>query len=121
MLDNFIQKTQPLLYGMVGALIIYCVMTYVATPVKVIATVDVLAITQQFAKAEHDKHLSEEAIRKDSLIFAQQLEATIKHFAKRHPHIVLLPKEAVMAGATDYTNVITKQLDSAVEKDIDLS
>jgi hypothetical protein len=121
MLDNFIQKSQPLLYGMVGALIIYCLMTYMATPAKVIATVDVLAITQQFAKAEHDKHLTEEAIRKDSLMFGQQLEATIKQFAKNHPHIVLLPKEAVMAGATDYTDIIIKQLDRSLEKDIDLS
>lgn len=119
MLNNFIQKMQPLLYGMVGALIIYCVMIYEATPPKVIATVDILAITQQFAKTEHDKNLSEEAIRKDSLVFGQQLETTIKRFAKNHPYTVLLPKEAVMAGATDYTEIIAKQLDHATGKEID--
>jgi hypothetical protein len=123
MIDNIMQKSQPLLLCIIGALIVFCIASYLTPAAKQIATIDVLAITQQFVKSERDKNISEEAIKKDSIVFGQQLEKTIKQFSKNHPQVVLLPKEAVMAGGEDYTAVVTKYLQNALAKtnDMDLS
>jgi hypothetical protein len=74
-----------------------------------IATVDITGIVQQFVKTERERPIS--TLKKETEIkaFSHRLEATLNAMAKKH-HCVLLPKEAVIAGAPDVTSGVEKQL-----------
>lgn len=67
-----------------------------------IATVDILSITSQFIKQEANKTqtpLQREAAIKD---FSHNLESSLQQLAHSKSSM-LLPKEAVLTGSTDYT------------------
>lgn len=74
-----------------------------------IAIVDITGIVQQFVKTERERPIS--TLKKETEIkaFSHRLEATLNAIAKKY-HCVLLPKEAVIAGAPDVTSRVEKQL-----------
>lgn len=70
-----------------------------------IATVDILAITSQFIKKEAQKNHSnpeKELAIKD---FSHRLEQTLNDLS-RSKSLILVPREAVIKGSPDYTNVL---------------
>lgn len=71
-----------------------------------IATVDIAAITQSFIQNQAQKKLSPDAKQQAVKHFSQQLEGALSELSHRHKHSILLPKEAVLSGATDYTEQV---------------
>ncbi|HAT8125974.1 TPA: hypothetical protein JA337_03590 [Legionella pneumophila] len=67
-----------------------------------IATVDIVSITSQFIKEEAQKNHSN--LEKEAAIkaFSHHLEAALQDLSQSKS-LVLLPKEAVIKGSTDYT------------------
>jgi hypothetical protein len=67
-----------------------------------VATVDVVDIMRQFAKEEANSHEPPEVIQSDTAHFVARLQISLKGVADKH-HVVLVPAEAVLIGAPDYT------------------
>lgn len=67
-----------------------------------IATVDIVSITAQFIKEEAQKNHSN--LEKEAAIkaFSHLLEAALQDLSQSKS-LLLLPKEAVIKGSTDYT------------------
>jgi len=120
LIDNFFNKSQTLLFGMLGALIVLFIMEWVKPVPKMIATVDVTRLTQNFIKEEQAKNISQDTLKQDAALFGKQLEKTIKQFAENN-HLVLLPKEAVIAGSKDYTRVIAKAMSQSSAREEDMT
>lgn len=71
-----------------------------------LATVDIAAITQSFIQNQAQKKLNPEAKQQAVKHFSQQLETALVELSHQHKRIVLLPKEAVLSGAQDYTEQV---------------
>ncbi|KTC73161.1 TrbI F-type domain-containing protein [Legionella bozemanae] len=70
-----------------------------------IASVDILAITSQFIKKEAQKNHS--SLEKNLVIkeFSHRLEQALNDLS-RSKSLILVPREAVIKGSPDYTNVL---------------
>ena len=77
-----------------------------AAPVGV---VNVTAIIDQFVKSKAHQNLSIEIQKEHVKNFGLHLEAALQTIAKKQ-HVVLLPSEAVIAGAHDYTAAVEDAL-----------
>lgn len=97
------------LWGMIGALIIFITMHFFISPPTKFAKVNITSIVDQFIKQEAAKNLPESALKNEVHIFGKKLEVNLQQFAKKN-HLILLPSEAVIAGAPDYTSVIKSKL-----------
>lgn len=78
---------------------------YCLYPIPAIATVDVLGITTSFIQeAVHKKS-------KDSEIkaFSQNLEKNLEKISHKKS-VILLPKEAVLKGSSDYTALLQEMM-----------
>lgn len=115
MLNGFLNKSQTFLSGMLGALIVLFIMEWVTPEQKMLATVDITRLTQNFIKKEQEKNISQEIIKQEAILFGTQLEKSLKLFAEKH-HLILLPREAVMAGSQDYTSVIAKAMEKSMSR-----
>lgn len=75
-----------------------------------IATVDIVSITSQFIKEEAGKNHSN--LEKEVAIkaFSHRLEAAL-HDLSQSKSLVLLPREAVIKGGTDYTATLMKMIE----------
>jgi hypothetical protein len=67
-----------------------------------VATVDAVDLMRQFAKEEANSHLPADAIQSDTAHFVAKLQIGLKEVSDKH-HVVLVPAEAVLIGAPDYT------------------
>jgi len=79
-----------------------------------IATVDIVKLIQDFIKKEQQKNTSEDVLKKEITAFGKALEKNIRAFSENH-HVVLLPKEAVMGGSKDYTQLILRAMERSNE------
>lgn len=81
---------------------------------KHIGTVDIVAITTEFVRSEaknnHSKQEKETAIKS----FSHRLEASLNKLS-RSESLLLLPKEAVITGGTDYTQTIISMIQKESE------
>lgn len=75
-----------------------------------LATVDITGIIHQFVKIEAEHSNSPVEMEAQIQAFSQQLETTLQSMAKEK-HVILVPKEAVIAGGVDFTSEITRQLE----------
>ena len=100
-----------LLLGMLGADLLLMLLHVISPPSKPIVTVDVATIIQRFVKAEADTKLPPEQLKAHVNTFGKALDETLKTTAS-DGKLVLLPKEAVIAGAKDITPDIQKKLDA---------
>ena len=103
------QTAQTFLMGMLGALLVVLIMQCVLPRQKTIATIDITNITRQFIKDEQSKNLPLETIKSESGIFAKNLEKSLKVFSIKN-NLILVPKEAVLAGTEDDTRYINQLL-----------
>jgi hypothetical protein len=62
-----------------------------------------------------EEKLPLDIIKKEAEIFAKALEREVMLFSEKN-HIVLLPREAVIAGANDYSQVIRERIMQQREK-----
>ena len=67
-----------------------------------IATVDIVSITSQFIKEEAQKNHSSLEKEVAIKVFSHRLEAALQDLSQSKS-LVLLPREAVIKGSTDYT------------------
>lgn len=97
------------LFGIVGSITIYFFTHFMfSDPVKV-GTVNITSLVDRFIKHEAQKNLSKDELQKEVKTFSFLLNQKLNEFSKVK-NIVLLPREAVLTGAPDYTNVIQTQL-----------
>ncbi|MBS0349742.1 MAG: TrbI F-type domain-containing protein [Proteobacteria bacterium] len=85
------------------------VLSRVILPNPSIATVDMTGLMYRFVKSEASGSASLAEKRIEVRHFSQQLETTLKTIAQEK-HVILLPKEAVMAGSQDLTAEVAAQL-----------
>jgi hypothetical protein len=74
-----------------------------------IGVVNITGIVDQFIKTQAKENISAIELKKSVLVFGANLEKTL-HELSNKKHVVLMPAEAVIAGATDYTPTVLKSL-----------
>ncbi|CAN5420755.1 hypothetical protein BH10PSE19_BH10PSE19_00120 [soil metagenome] len=98
------------IFGFIGILILILVSAVLAKQkTKPIVTVNITQIVNQFVKAQAAQKLSQAETKKRITIFGKQLEITLNQLAQED-QVVLLPAEAVIAGAPDKTADVQKRL-----------
>lgn len=70
-----------------------------------IATVDIVGITEQFIKQQASQNSSTQEKQQAIKVFSHQLEHALDTLS-RSKSLILVPKEAVLKGAKDYTSVL---------------
>ena len=103
------------LMGMCGAAIVL-LLFHVLEPPQRVATVDVTGIITRFVKKEANSPLSKSEIEKKVNVFGQTLDNTLKTMA-RNQQLILLPKEAVIAGTQDVTREIETKVVASLNSD----
>lgn len=76
---------------------------------KEIATVDIVGLTKTYIEELQAKKISKEELKQRIVRYATHLESAIQTFAKEN-QLILVPKEAVVAGSQDYTDNIKERL-----------
>jgi hypothetical protein len=107
---NHFKKIESLLFGMIGAIVIF-IITHYLTPQQMIGTVNITGIVDQFIKQESHKNLPPDVIKNEISKFGLGLEKTVHEFSQEN-HIILVPSEAVVSGAVDYTVIINQRLNN---------
>ena len=109
MKDNGYFYLTSTLFGMIGALIITVMMHMMVAPPTSFATVNITGLVGQFVQLEAKRNVPPDQLRREVKQYGATLERELKSFAKQK-HLVLLPTEAVIAGAHDYTDQIDHQI-----------
>jgi hypothetical protein len=111
----FSDTASQLLMGMLGALIILVIVDF-AKPFEPprIATVDITGIANRFVAQEAKQNLPANILKQRVNAFGQALESSVDLVAKQKK-LVLMPKEAVMAGAKDITGVVEKDVQASLK------
>ena len=95
-----------LLTGMLGAALLF-ILFHLIEPSQPIATVDVTGMINRFIKSEVAAKLPAEQMQKQVQLFGNTLENTL-HTIVREQQVILLPKEAVIAGAKDLSAQVNR-------------
>lgn len=85
------------------------VLDRVILPNPQLATVDMTGLMYRFVKSEAAGSASLTEKRIEVRAFSQQLETVLQTIA-REKHVILVPKEAVIAGSQDMTAEVAMQL-----------
>lgn len=97
------------LFGMLGAIFVVLIANHIQPHQKQIATVNVTRLIRQFSQLEAKKNLSDEDLKRDTKLFSNQLEDTLKNFSRQN-HLIIVPTEAVITGSVDYTAIIMQEM-----------
>ena len=97
-----------MLSALMGATI-SIVLDRVILPNPRLATVDMTGLMYQFVKSEAAGSASLVQKRAEIRDFSQKLEMALKEIAKEQ-HVILVPKEAVIAGSQDVTAEVATRL-----------
>lgn len=100
----------PLLFGMIGAIIIFLFVSAIEEKPKTFATVNITQLVDEFIKEKRHKKVSSEIIKLETKEFGETLEATLQQVAKEN-YLILLPKEAVIAGVPDVTSIVRNTIE----------
>jgi hypothetical protein len=74
-----------------------------------VATVDITGIVQQFIQSQTTLNLPNNQLQQRVNAFGSQLEAALQEVAKTK-HMILMPREAVIAGCGDVTSLVQHRL-----------
>jgi hypothetical protein len=103
--------------GMVGALLI---VIFVAKPFSSsepmklkIFVVDITGIVDNFVKTQSSLNLPIATLHERARLFSTELEQALNQVAAKN-HAILMPTQAVLAGAVNITDQITNKLDKAM-------
>lgn len=102
-----------LFFGMAGALFIHLILMH-KTP-RAIATVNIIGLEDSFVREIENLHLNPAEMEKKVMSFANTLNKTVIEIAKQK-NVVLLPREAVIAGSPDFTEEIASQVKRGLSK-----
>lgn len=106
--DKTITFIHQLLVGMLGASILF-IFFHILVPNKPIATVDVTHIVNDFVKSESHSKLSKSEMEIKTNNFSRALENALRQ-AANNQQLIIMPKEAVIAGAKDVTADVEKSV-----------
>lgn len=95
--SNLLQLVSSMLGGIMGATLIL-MGSHFLFPAPRIATVNLTGLIDRFIQTESSKHLPQDVMQQDIKTFGMQLEKEL-HQAALDQHLILLPSEAVIAGA----------------------
>lgn len=109
-----INHAYSFLSGMLGSMLIFTIFYLYAPKPQKIGVVNVTAIVKDFIKKESTQNKSQDDIAKETKKFGVTLEKTLKQFSSEN-NLVLMPSEAVFAGAQDYTSIIRSKTQSIVK------
>jgi hypothetical protein len=98
-----------LLFGMLGALIIQIIFSFMPFKVPMIATVNITGLEDSFIKETSKQALSPNEMKQKVTVFAKSLNQNVTELAKEK-HLVLLPREAVIAGSHDLTPEVANRI-----------
>lgn len=101
----FYQYLFAFLCGMLGCLLVLFITSSIR-PTARVATVNITVLVDQFIKNTSQKGLPDTELQNEVKQFGMKLDQTIKKLSQEN-NLVILPKEAVVSGATDYTKVIS--------------
>ena len=104
------QATYPFVFGALGACTVFLFRAYFF-PIVTIGTVNVTSLVDQFIQQEAKQNISPVQLKEHIHTFSQQLEEAVQ-FISDKKHVVLVPREAVLAGSKDYTALVTLQMSS---------
>lgn len=102
------------LTSLLGALLVVVIFEWTASHPKEMATVDITAITSNFTSEIKLQKLSEEELKNKITAFGINLEKEIKKLSEDN-HLILMPKEAVIAGTPDYTEYLSAKLKNRIQ------
>lgn len=112
--DLVIKTIYQLCMGMLGAVIILLFLHLWGPKENPrIATINITGLVDNFIKTEvkTKKDLPPDEVKKLVQTFGATLEKTMQGLSSKY-HLVLMPAEAVIAGAPDYTVIVQKHLDA---------
>ncbi len=103
--DFSLHAVTSFLCGMLGAIVVVIIVQLIHKPAPIIATVNITQIVDQFIRDAQQKNIPQNILEKETKQFGEKLEANLKQLAIQN-NLVLLPKEAVIAGSVDYTDFV---------------
>lgn len=106
--EKYKTHIQQIILVMCGAIIVIVAAFFVFPPQR-IATVDLTGIVHRFTTDEVKQHLNPIELKERMKKFGSQLESVLADICKSH-HVVLVPRQAVIGGARDYTNEVLQRL-----------
>lgn len=108
--DTLLSFVYQLAIGMLGALIVWLMLLFLHPQHETrVATVNITGIVNGFIKSQASLHVSQDVLNARVKDFAKTLDDTL-HTVASEKHVVLLPSEAVIAGAADYTDVVKQKM-----------
>jgi hypothetical protein len=111
----FSDAASQFVMGMLGALVVLMIVNFVPPFEKPrIATVDITGIANRFVTQEAKQNLPADILKKRVNAFGQALEKSVNQVAKQNS-LILVPKEAVMAGAKDVTELVEKDVQASLQ------
>jgi conjugal transfer pilin signal peptidase TrbI len=101
--------TYQILVGVVAGMALMLMFWMIIHPKQQIAVVNVNKIVDEFIKTTANKKLAPEKMQKNIEAFGNKLENTLQVVAA-DKHLLLMPSEAVIAGAKDMTQEVKQNL-----------
>lgn len=108
-LQLIVSKGPHYLTMVIITLVVVLCMEFGRAKPKEIATVDITGLTKSYVEELQAKKLSQEEVKRLIVRYATELESAIQTFANEN-QLVLMPKEAIIAGSQDYTDDIKERL-----------
>ena len=107
------EENTPFFMKLLGLVLVLLIINYsiLHWQKPTIAKVDITKIVNQFLQAQLKLNLPQTAVQQRVKIFGHELELTLNKIAKKK-HVVLMPSEAVIAGANDLTPEVTQELNT---------
>lgn len=98
-----------MLFGMLGALIIFTIThLYLKEDIR-LGTVNITGLVDRFIKQEANKNLSPDVLKQEVKHYGMSLNKELQNLSK-DKNLMLMPSEAVIAGSHDYTGYINQRL-----------
>ena len=97
------------------ALVVFVLCIYDSYHNTRIGVVNITGIADEFIKTQSRSGVSAEELKKRVQIFGAALEKT-SHDVGAKKHVVLMPAEAVITGAKDYTQEVQRRLFQIIQK-----
>jgi len=104
------------LFGMLGAIFVAIILYATYQPAPLIATVNITQLVDQFIRDAQQKNTPQNMLEKETKYFGKKLEISLKQLAGKN-NLILLPSEAVISNAPDYTDQIRAVLQGNKEND----
>lgn len=96
-------------------IIITVLFVYVFSYKTSIGVVNITGIADEFIKVQARSGVSPEELKKRVRVFGASLEKVL-HDVGAKKHVILMPAEAVITGAEDYTQEVHASLSQAIQK-----